>query len=241
MKIALCDDDCIELQHVRKVVESYIESSIPHTDITLKAFNLAEELLRDIAQNGSYDLLILDIILPGMNGIELAAEIRKQDTGCKIIFLTSSEDFAISSYKVDAFYYILKPFPDQELELQLHRFFSSLQDNKNAHIIIRDSGQLRRVFFHSILYIESAKHTIFLHLSNGETCSCYGTMNEFAAILSKDGRFVKCHKSFVVNMETVVSISAKGFVLTNKVLIPISRQAYADVKQNFIDYFFGKG
>lgn len=241
MKIALCDDDHTELERVFTIVENYVQAYLPNIETNIKTYSQAEDLLQDLSANGCFDLLILDIILPGMDGIELAYEIRKKNSECKIIFLTSSEEFALPSYKVGAFYYLLKPINDEELIEQLHRFFSSMKEEQNSYVIIREGGQFRRIFFHSLLYIESVKHMIYFNLTDGNIYSCYGTMSEFSTSLLKDSRFVKCHKSYLVNMEHVIRLSSQGFLLTNKTLVPISRQSYAQIKNLFTDYFFGKG
>ena len=241
MKIALCDDDCLELEKIKNAVDEFIVSNQSSHQITVETFTNGDSLLCQITKHGGFNLLILDIIMPGMNGIDLAKEIRINNSNCKIIFLTSSPEFAVNSYKVNALYYLLKPFSGTELKSLLNKTLDEIDEEKSNSVVVKEKSKLTRVQIHTIQYIESVKHTIIFHLRSNEVISCYGTMNEFYDILLSDKRFIKCHMSFIVNMNYVISISNKNFVLVDKTLIPISRQVYQQVKNKYIDYFFEKG
>lgn len=241
VKIALCDDNDFELQKAKTIIDNFISEKMPEQIITLNTYDSAVNLLFEMDRIGGFDLLILDIIMPGLSGIELATEIRAKNNNCKIIFLTSSPEFAVASYKVDAFYYLLKPISEAELKQQLEKAFSQMENEKSASIIIKETKCLTRVKIHTIQYVESIKHTINFHLSNGEIHSCYGTINEFSEILLSDSRFSKCHKSFIINMDYVKSISSNDFVMSDSTLIPISRKACQQIKNDYINYFFNKG
>ena len=273
MKIAVCDDDILELEKIKNAVEKFIISEKDSCEITLCTFTSGDALLTSINKHGCFDLLILDIIMPGMNGMEIASELRTNTTNntnsidnpnnfsnsssnnynncsrnnrsrnnnCKIIFLTSSPEFAVKSYSVNAFYYLLKPFHDLELMSILKKALEEIGEENSESVIIKENSKLTRIQIHTIQYIECVKHKLFFHLRNGEIITCYGTMNEFTDILLLDKRFVKCHKSFLVNMHFVTNISNRDFVIAGKILVPISRQVYQQVKDTYIDYFFKKG
>jgi DNA-binding LytR/AlgR family response regulator len=106
----------------------------------------------------------------------------------------------------------------------LSEVLNAMEDEKSNSFVVKEKGKLTRVFTHTIQYIESIKHELFFHLRGNEIISCYGTMNEFADSLLADKRFVKCHRSFIINMNAVVSISNNYFILVDKTLIPISNQ-----------------
>lgn len=241
MRIALCDDDEAELSKVKPLVEGFIAKNQSHEQMSFRMFNDGDELLSTINKGGGYDLLILDILMPGMNGIELAAEIRCRNTDCKIIFLTSSPEFALKSYKVNAFSYLLKPFLPSELEALLEKALYEVIREKSASIVVKEAGKLTRVKIHTIQYVESIRHTICFHLRNQQVLYCYGTMNEFCEILLSDPKFTKCHKSFIVNMDYVTSITSKDFVMSDQTIIPISRNSYKQIKDSYINYFFDQG
>jgi len=241
MKIALCDDDTVELEKVVKTVQEFIISKQPTHKVILNTFTNGDDLISHISRYGGFDLLILDIIMPGMNGIELATEIRTKDDNCKIIFLTSSPEYAVKSYMVGAFFYLMKPFTETGLIFLLNKALNSMEQEKSKSIVIKNSSNLTRVKINTIQYIESIKHTIFFHLQDNTVIPYYGSINEFTDILMSEKQFVKCHKSFVVNMNFVISISSRDFIMTDKTLVPISRQVYQQIKNAYIDYFFEKG
>ena len=241
MNIAICDDDIVELEKIKSVIEDFILQKQTFHQITFNSFTNGDDLLRHIEKYGGFDLLILDIIIPGMNGIELATEIRSKNISCKIIFLTSSPEFAVNSYSVDAFYYMLKPFSENELYSLLNKVLFLLEKEKENSIIIKETGKLTRIKFHTIQYVESLKHNIYFHLSSDDVLCCYRNISEFSIILTLNKEFIKCHKSFIVNMNYVTSITNNAFIMCNKAVIPISRQIYHKVKNSYIDYFFNKG
>jgi len=240
VKIAICDDDSTELENIKSAVDEFIVSKQPNSQITVDVFTNGSDLLCYLNKHNDYDLLILDIIMPDMNGIALAAEIRNINISCKIIFLTSSPEFAVNSYKVNAFCYLLKPFSRDEINSLLNKALDDTEEEKSKSIVVKENGRLTRVQIHMIQYIESIRHIVIFHLRDNRVISCYSTMKEFHDILLSDNRFIKCHQSFIVNMNHVISITKNDFVLVDKTLIPISRQIHQQVKNKYIDYFFEK-
>jgi len=241
MTIAICDDEPLELENTRLTVADFIANKHLSALITVHTYLNANDLLHHIEKYGGFDMLILDIIMPGINGIELAQEIRRHNSSCIIIFLTSSPEYAVTSYNVNAFNYLLKPFVPDELRSLLNKALMQIEDAKSTSIIIKEAGKLTRVQIHAIQYVECMKHTLHFHLRNNDILTCHSPMYEFNDILMADKRFIKCHKSFIVNLNFVMSISSKDFIMNDKTLIPISRQVYQQIKNAYIDYFFEKG
>jgi DNA-binding LytR/AlgR family response regulator len=128
LRIAVCDDDPLELQKIKGYVDAYPPIKKEDGGIVVGTFCSGSELLADIRAGGGYDLLILDIVMPGLSGIDLAARIREQDNACRIVFLTSSADFALDSYKVKAYYYLLKNEMKSELPVLLRRIAGEMAE-----------------------------------------------------------------------------------------------------------------
>ena len=241
MRIAICDDDALELKKIKETVLAFISAKQTEAEITLETFLSGPNLLNFMNGSTPFDLIVLDILMPHMTGIEVATQIRKTNNDCKIIFLTSSPEFAVNSYKVNAFYYLLKPFQEQELLSLLDKALISIHDEQSKSVVIKGKSGLTRIPIHMIEYVESVKHTLNFHLRGGETASCYARMAEFQEYLLSDGRFVQCHQSFIANMSLIAQITGKYFVMQDKTLIPISRLLYPQVKQAYISYFFHGG
>lgn len=240
MRVAICDDDALELEKIRETVLEFIQSKQAEAEITLSTFSNGLELLNYINHTASFDLIVLDILMPYMTGIEAAAQVRKSDSDTKIIFLTTSPEFAVNSYKVNAFYYLLKPFAKQEFMSLLEKALVSIRADKSGGIVIKEKAGLKRIPLHMIEYVESVKHTLNFHLRGGETAACYAKMGDYSEAILEDPRFIHCHQSFIVNMGRVAQITSKYFVMLDQTQIPISRTVYPKVKQDYIQYIFHK-
>ena len=240
MRIAICDDNKEELKKISNLVQQ-LRLNQPSIEITINTFVSGYDLLNYIDRVPYFDVLILDIIMPGLNGIELAKRIRENNKKSKIIFITSSPEFAVDSYKVNAFYYLLKPFQAGELLSLLNKIFISIKEQYSKYIVVKEKTMLRRINIHTIQYVESIKHTLNFHLQDNEIIMCYAKMGDFKNVLLADARFIYCHQSFIVNMSCITKIAEKSFTLQDNTLIPIARSVYPKVKQLYIDYVFDKG
>ncbi len=241
MRVAICDDDALELKKIKAAVLEYIQLRLSEAEITLNAFSSGPELLYHINHTASFDLIVLDILMPYMTGIEAAAQLRKMNDDAKIIFLTTSPEFAVNSYKVSAFYYLLKPFQKLELFALLDKALVSLQSEQSSIIMIKEKAGMKRIPLHMIEYVESVKHTLNFHLRGGETAACYAKMDDYSEALLNDARFIHCHQSFIVNMDRTAQITSRYFVMQDQTQIPIARTVYPQVKQAYIQYFFSEG
>jgi DNA-binding LytR/AlgR family response regulator len=186
-------------------------------------------------------LLILDVLMPGLNGIELATELRERLDDCKIIFLTGSPRFALDSYKVNAFYYLLKPFSTSELNTLIEKANNEIVEDNSNCLLLKEKGLLTKVKISDIKYIESNNHTIHFHLKNSRNISCSSPMNAYKDVLLSHEGFIKCHKSFLVNLHYVVSLSKSDFILEGDIHIPIGRNSLQSAKHSYLTYFNGKG
>lgn len=231
----------MELQKIRSSLEQYVSLHQKEADIAVYAYPDGDSLLGGVKKLGMFDLMILDIIMPGMNGMELARELRECGDPGKIIFLTSSPEYAVDSYKVGAFYYLLKPINQEELFSLISKALLAIGDERGRSIMLKSGARLTKVELRTLLYVESANHNVHFHVKGFDMVVCYGSLSEYESTFSADRRFVRCHKSFFVNMDYVKSVTNKEFILTDGQWIPISRNIYRQVKDAYFDYFFRKG
>lgn len=241
MRIAVCDDDPMELQKITSTLLQYAALHQKEADIAVYAYPDGDSLLGGAKRLGGFSLMILDILMPGMNGMELAREIRDGGDPGKIIFLTSSPEYAVDSYRVGAFYYLLKPFLQEELFSILHKALHAIGEERGSSIMLKQGAKLTKVELRELIYVESANHNVLFHIKSIDVISSFGSLNDYENTLLADGRFVRCHKSFIVNMDFVKSVTNKEFILTDGQLIPISRNICRQVKSAYFDYFFRKG
>jgi len=185
----------------------------------------------------AYHILFLDVLMPGLNGIEAAREIRSFDEEIKIIFLTSSKEFAVESYAVDAHYYMLKPGSTQKLFPILDRIFLEAQRGEDA-LQIKSASGFTRIPFGRIEYLEVFSKRLWFHLSDGTVKEFSGSLSDFEEELLSREEFFKVHRSYIVNMASILSLDSKALTTCTNQEVPISRLLYGQVREAYMQYLF---
>lgn len=236
MKIAVCDDETAELCHITSLLNEYmLEKSI---DFAVYAFQSPVELICQIQNKIHYDILILDIMMPAIGGIDAAKEIREYDKNVKIIFLTSSPEFAVDSYSVGAYYYSLKPIWREKLFSLLDGVILEIDKQDKECLIVKCKNGITRIPINSLEYCEIVNKTIMYYLSNATALESIGSMTELETTLLKYSRFLKPHRSFVVNINFIKSLNMGEILMENGSKIPVPRGKYNVIKQAFLEFSF---
>ena len=212
-KIAICDDEPLHIDKIRSILLD------EETDNYTKPANL----LNAITAGKRYDVLFLDIMMPEIDGISLARELRELDEDMLIVFITSKIEFIQTGYEVKAFRYLLKDQIDTGLPKIWKDIEKELLDRADTYFTYEFERKTYRYPCRDILYLESNLRRIILH-TNRDTAALYGKLDDLAI---KYPMFVRIHKSFLVNRRHIRSISAGMVVLSNGDVLPISRK-YAD-------------
>ena len=230
-QIAFCDDELATLNTLRVLLDQYrVERN---QEIVYTAFQNPLELLAQIEKGTSYDILFLDILMPGQTGLQAAAEIRTQDTNVKIIFLTSSAEFAVQSYTVDAYFYQLKPIWKESFFRLMDSVLAACEKEQEAGLILRCKSELRQ-----LEYCEVIHRTIFFHLTNGTVLESTGSLDELSRQLQPYGCFLRVHRSYLINLDHVQGISYRSVTMKNEAEIPLPRGRYQETKEAYLEYAF---
>lgn len=230
MKIAICDDMLQEKILLKEMAERYLEENDYEADIV--TFENGEALLKNF-ETGAYDIIFLDVYMNGMNGLETAKEIRRKDENCFIIFATSTEAFAIDSFDVSAVYYLLKPISSEKLGAAFSKCLKYFNKKQRKLEIISNRKEL--IFYHKdIYYIETYNHRAII-VTDSEQTSAYVTISELANQLS-ELPFLRCHRSYIINLEHVEAVQNEDFRLKGGVLVPIGRSYRKQVKEIYKNY-----
>ena len=168
VKIAFCDDDIAVVRQIAALLNKYRETR--DQPMECHAFESSLELLAAMEQGLRPDVLLLDVIMPGENGISAAREIREYDRNVKIIFLTSSAEYAVQSYTVDAYYYQLKPIREETFFQVLDSVLDECCRSAENSVMLRCKSGIVRVRLEKLMYCEVVGRTLLLHLDNGKTC-----------------------------------------------------------------------
>lgn len=237
IKIAVCDDEEKELQQLYSSVQQIVKI-YPEIQTSITAFQSANSLLNAILEE-NYDIYLINIIMPDKNGIEIGQIIRKNDEQAVIIYLSATADYAVQSYSVYAFYYLLKPVKYEELEQVLQK---ALERNWqiNTCVYVKTSNGTVTVSKNAIIYVEYHYHYLSYYLKNGEIINSVSFRESFSLKtqeLLKDFRFTKVSSSIIVNMSYVNKISRKGFTMMNKKELRITR-TYQNARKNYMGFLF---
>lgn len=238
IKVAFCDDDLSVLNQLNTLIDKYrVERN---QDIVYADFNSPLELMAQIEKGLCLDVLFLDVVMPGENGIEVAREIRRYDTNMKIIFLTSSAEFAVESYAVGAYFYQLKPIWEESFFRLMDQVISECEKAQQYSLILRCKSGITRIDLNKLEYCEVIGRTLLFHMENGMVLERNGSLDELLGYLKQYTNFIRPHRSFVINMEYIQNISYKAVVMECLSEIPIPRGKYTELKDMYLEYVFGK-
>lgn len=238
MRIAVCDDDAHDLLHVSRLVSEYLNEEPSARGAGVVGFVSSVELISQLDNGRSFDVFLLDIIMPKMNGMQLAAEIRDRDQVAKIVFLTSSSEYAVDSYSVGAFSYLLKPIQRDKLFPVLGRVFREIGRTQEQQIVVRTGVGLAKLLFREITFVEILGRTVYFHRKGETTLESTSTISQVGKVLLADHRFIKPHRSYIVNLDHARSLSQEGFRMADGSFVPISRNAFKQAKQAYMDHSF---
>lgn len=228
IRAAVCDDTAKDRETVLNLLYKYLDAH--DYKIKIDIFTSGEELLAtDVT---AYDLLILDIFMGELNGIETAKVLIERNPGVQIIFCSTSNEFAAESYDVSALRYLTKPVHEDKFFTTLDRYF-------HAHTTLRtltfkQNRMDEHVYLSQVLWIETGDHKCVIHTQKGDIV----TRTSFAALCDqvKDANFVKPIRYALVSLDAVAAIPTDSFTLTDGSVIPISRELRSEMKKAFSDY-----
>ena len=236
IKIAFCDDDMEVLHQMNELLDSYrVERN---EDITYAAFQSPFELLTEIEKGIRPDILFLDVVMPGQNGMDVAKEIRQYDTNMKIIFLTSSPEFAVESYSVGAYFYQLKPIWEESFFRLMDSVLAECEKKKKNSLILRSKDGITRIDLQQLEYCEVLGRKLLFHLENGAVLESAGSLDDLAGQLMQYSNFFRPHRSFLVNMEYIQNISSRSIKMVNDAEIPIPHGKCSEIKNTYMEYAF---
>lgn len=234
IKAAFCDDDPVVREEMGVLFEKYCETR--SQEIVYAMFGSPLEVLEEIEKGMRWDILFLDVLMPGQNGIDVAKEIRQHDTDIKIIFLTSSAEFAVESYTVGAYFYQMKPVCERQFFELMDSVVASCEKARQGSLLLFAKSGIRRIELEKIEYCEVMGRTLLFHMENGDIFEGSGGMDELCKKLLPYGNFLRPHRSYLVNMEYIQSISYKMIVMSGGMNVPIPHGKYSEIKEIYLAY-----
>ncbi|GAA0865704.1 LytTR family DNA-binding domain-containing protein [Paraclostridium tenue] len=229
IRIAICEDE----KETQSLIENYLHNILKNINIEyeIQKYSLGEELLESNLKE--IDILLLDIQMGQINGMDTARKIREVDNKMEIIFITSLIDYVQDGYEVRAYRYLLKPIELEELKKHVLTCIKEIE-NKNNYILIKNKSNTYKIQSNEIKYIEVQKKNMLIHTIN-KTFDVRYSLEKIEKDL-KLGKFVRCHKSFLINLSYVENIKLNTAILESGEEVPVSRYRYKDVKEKFLKF-----
>ena len=241
LRIALCDDDRDDLQQLERDVLAFRAAYDPRVEFKMYSYASGVDLLAAIARGERFHIIFLDMMMPLCDGIEAAREIRLTDKAVKIIILSATSQFAIDSYDVKAFSYLLKGSTKEKLFDVIRDAVQETEDTTSRCILIRAKSGLVRLQFHSVAYLEVIGKTVTFSMTGGEKHQMYGTLSRIEKEFLVQEMFLKPHRSYIINMDHVRKLGEHELTMTDGSRVPISKANLLEVKRRYITYSFGLG
>ncbi len=219
MKVAICDDDLLMCGRIETILYEHCKAGQIH--IQCEVFDNGIELLNQIADFNEYQIYILDIGMPGIDGLEIARKIRKNSDYAVIIFITSHHELMQEAFEVLAFNYLVKPFEDERVVQVLLKAIDYVKKRKKE-FIFKNGKTTQVIIYEKILYFESQKRKMIIHTKE-ESYECYASMKNTLKQLDLH-QFTQIHASYIVNMERIRTTIAFEIELQTGEHIPISKK-----------------
>ena len=238
LNIAFCDDDKEILNQMQNLMDQYRREK--NVSIQYLSFQSPLELLAQIEAGVRFDIIFLDVIMPGENGIHVAGEIRQYDNSVKIIFLTSSAEFAVQSYTVGAYFYQLKPIWAESFFRLMDSVTSECEKEQENGLVLCCKSGITRIDLNRLEYCEVTGRTLIFHLENGQVLESIGSLDDLSSQLMTYHNFLRPHRSFLINMEYIQNISSRAITMANLDQIPIPHGKCSDIKNIYLEYAFSR-
>lgn len=226
-KIAICDDNGVDCRYIERLVQEWaIEESV---SVRLDCFPSAEAFLFHYEEQKNYDIMLLDIEMGQMDGVQLAKSIRKENEAVQIIFITGYSEYIAEGYEVAALHYLMKPVSSQKLAQVLNRAVEKLAKNERM-LYLEQAGEMVCIPLFEIRYLEVHQNYVTIHSKQKYTVK--KTLAEFEKEL--DERFFRTGRSYIVNLTHVQRVTKTEVRLTDGSQVPLSRGMYDAINKAII-------
>lgn len=233
--IAICDDLVEERANLARMIQTYSqERDLP---IQLCFFSSGEELLDAFHRSQQFHIVFLDIYMPNCSGMKVARQIRAAHDDTAIVFATTSQDHGRDSFDVQASDYLLKPFRQEDVSQALDWCLEHIPESIRC-LSVYSEWEQRELPLSTIQYIDVYGHRSRIHTTQSVLVVRRGLDDLEISIQSPD--FLRCHRSFLLNMNYVDSLEGNAFRMSDGTLIPISPSQTAQIRNQFIDWTYIK-
>lgn len=232
MQVAIVDDDAEMRHQLSEYVRRFGDES--GTQMATVLFPSGDELLRDYRQE--HDIIILDVDMPGRNGMDTARQLRLSDTDTVILFVTNIAQYAINGYEVDAVDYMVKPVGYYDFSLRFQKAVRRVKTDVGRRLALETSEGIARIAVADILYLESQGHYVIFH-TKGNSYRVRSNLKDHEEEL-RSLNFRRTHKSYLINLQHLENILASDVIVAGE-KVPLGRSHRDAVISDFMQYIRG--
>ena len=233
MKIAVCEDVSIYSDYIVSIIHQW--SNTTGNDADVSVYPDAESLLV-VLGDVIYDVLLLDIEMKNMTGIELAKLVRRMDEDVVIIFITSHSNYSLEGYDVNPLHYLIKPVSEEKLKQVLDKAYAVYSIKGAEGIVISGESGMKKILLDKILYISTMSH--FTEIATiDEILHTKTTRQELEKVLPN--HFINCHRTYIINMFKVSAVYNDKLILNDGTNIPVSRRRSKNLMESFMRLHVG--
>lgn len=243
LRIAICDDLPDQLAKIKAAAEQYFEA-YPDEQAELFTYNNPLIFLENLDKTGGFDILVLDVCMPGIDGTRVAAEIRRRKDKSEIIFLTASDEFAVDAFALKAAHYLVKPFTQAQISEALDRAMVHFAAGQAPTVALKlTGGGTRALELNEILWIESRNHTQTVFLKDGDSEEARESLSQLLSALEElsPGQFVSPCKGYLVNQKAIRTVAPKEIIMRSGQTVPLARGTFREFSDRYFAYMFPKG
>lgn len=232
IKVAICEDIEIDRNLLKKIVGVLMGER--GLEFQIDIYENGTSLISGYS-NHPYDLIFMDIMMDGTDGIETGKQIRKLDSNVEIVYCTASEDFAIAAYEIHAMGYLLKPYEPRRIAAVIDYYIQKHpQDDKNF-IEVKSRRKSMIIPYHDIIYMESDNKVVHIYTQTRGAIKVYNKLDTLEQQINQKS-FLRCHQSFLVNLRYVVGMVDSDFIMINDDMIPIRKSGRKLIIKEYEEY-----
>ncbi|HJD24580.1 MAG TPA: LytTR family DNA-binding domain-containing protein [Firmicutes bacterium] len=194
--------------------------------------------MQAIDGGGGYDVYLLDIIMPHLNGIDVARKVRERGETAEILFLTTSREYAVEAFGVKASGYLIKPVQKADFEKEMLNCIRNLAPDENPAILLKAKEGIRRMHIREIVMVESFNHSRVCILSDGTKVETSATLSSLYERLREYPCFFLPHRAYIVNLDYVNGLTPTELMMADGRRVPVSRNIYPKLKEAYMRYAF---
>ena len=232
MRVVICDDIQKDRETIRTALNTYAAVH-PEYHVEIDEYNVAADALHGMEEE-TYDIALMDICMPGVSGMDVAEEMLAKNPEMRVIFLTTSDEYAVEAFAMNATHYLLKPFTQEQFDAALDRAIKKTEDQ--ALLSLDCVNGVYRVRISEIVSIESQNHYLLLKLSSSETLKLRMKLSQMYEEIQKYPAFIKVGASYAINFDFVRSISENNIEMQGGAKIPVPRRSVEEVQRAYMEY-----